>query len=181
MREGYELFVSRAGPGLERVFAAEFADVAAATARNPAIDAAAVQAAIRGSASEAAGRAPTDNAAAGELRLVVRRGGPEGSVFPLHGGELTVGRAQDCDICLPDASLSRRHARLVREGAAWRVADLASANGTFVNERSAEGGVPVRGGDRLRFGSVECEVAGAEGGADPSPGTAPRKPWWKLW
>ena len=181
VREGHELFVSRGGSGLERAFAAEFADVAVATARNPAIDAAAVLAAIRGSESAPAARTPTDDAAAGDLRLVVRRGGPEGSVFPLHGGELTVGRAQDSDICLPDASLSRHHARLVREGAAWRVADLASANGTFVNERPAGNGLPVRGGDRLRFGSVECEVSGAAGGADPSPGKAPKRPWWKLW
>ncbi|MBI5490469.1 MAG: FHA domain-containing protein [Deltaproteobacteria bacterium] len=181
VREGHELFVSRGGSGLERGFAAEFADVAAATARNPAIDAAAVLRAIRGSTASATDRTPAGDAAAGELRLIVRRRGPGESVFPLRGGELTVGRAQDCDICLPDVSLSRRHARLAREGDGWRVVDLASANGTFVNERPAESGAPVRGGDRLRFGSVECEVAGAEGGADPSAGAAPRKPWWKFW
>lgn len=53
-------------------------------------------------------------------------------------GVLTLGRAAGSEIELPFATVSARHARLVREGDQWSVSDVGSANGTFV------------GGERLR-------------------------------
>ncbi len=52
----------------------------------------------------------------------------------LDKDEVLIGRGADCDIQLVGNSISRRHARLWRDGAGWRVADLGSRNGTRVND-----------------------------------------------
>lgn len=86
-------------------------------------------------------------------------------VLPAEGsalvgrGDAASGHKPDLDLSALDAkrSLSRRHARLRREGPAWRVgAEPRAANGTFVNgERLAAGQEqPLREGDVLLFGNV---------------------------
>jgi transcriptional regulator with GAF, ATPase, and Fis domain len=46
-----------------------------------------------------------------------------------------IGRDPECDIVLDDDRVSRRHARLVFDDAAWRLIDLASTNGTLLHGR----------------------------------------------
>ena len=61
-------------------------------------------------------------------------------------------------------TLSRRHARIVRDGHGYLLReDTATTNGTFVNgERLQAGtGVALKPGDKLRFGSIEVEVIAA--------------------
>lgn len=58
-------------------------------------------------------------------------------------------------------SLSRRHAKLLRQGAELFVREeVGTANGTFVNgQRIATGtAVAIRPGDRLRFGTIDIEL-----------------------
>jgi signal transduction histidine kinase len=45
----------------------------------------------------------------------------------------SLGRSSDNDIVVEDSGVSRRHGRLVRDGDGYRVLDLGSHNGTFVN------------------------------------------------
>lgn len=45
----------------------------------------------------------------------------------------TIGRDGGCDLVLTDLTVSRRHARLERDGAGWRLEDLGSTNGTRLN------------------------------------------------
>src|SRR5205085_10880409 len=47
--------------------------------------------------------------------------------------ETSIGRDDACDFKLNTPSVSRRHARLLREGARYWIEDNKSANGTFVN------------------------------------------------
>lgn len=49
---------------------------------------------------------------------------------------LTVGRAPDNAVVLPDLSVSRHHAAFRRSGAGWIVDDLGSTGGTFVDGRA---------------------------------------------
>jgi hypothetical protein len=176
VREGYELFVGRSGAGHQRGYAAVLAEVTGA--HGTPLDVAAILEALGPDAvTPQASPIPAEPRG---LRLVVRRGVEEGKTFVVQGTDATVGRTPDCTICLPSVSLSRRHAVLVFRQGGWQVADLSSANGTFVNERPAEASTPVRAGDRLRFGDVECEVVGASVGEAGTPG-ATRKPWWKFW
>ncbi len=50
--------------------------------------------------------------------------------------EIVIGRDQDCDIILDAPQISRRHLRLQPLGSGWRVLDLNSVNGTFLNTRT---------------------------------------------
>jgi hypothetical protein len=92
-----------------------------------------------------------------ELALRVRRGLPLGARCPLADAPMLVGRDAACDLVLADPRASRRHAEVVREGAAWRVRDLGSSNGTFLNGAAvteAELGL----GDVLTIGDSELVV-----------------------
>ena len=64
-----------------------------------------------------------------------------------------MGRADDAEVCLSRVGVSRRHARiLVRVGGIVTVTDLASTNGTFVNEGRVHSAI-LRAGDHVGFGS----------------------------
>lgn len=61
-------------------------------------------------------------------------------------------------------TLSRRHATLLRDGAQYFVReDAATTNGTYLNGERLQTGVamPVKAGDKMRFGSIEVELIGA--------------------
>lgn len=65
-----------------------------------------------------------------------------------------IGRSPSCDFVLCDASISRRHAMLARDGDRMVVTDLGSTNGTFVNGRWINQ-VEVVPGDRLQLGQLD--------------------------
>jgi hypothetical protein len=69
----------------------------------------------------------------------------------LSGSRVTIGRSRDCDVTLDDANVSRRHAELRREGAAWVVADLGSTNGVKVNGHRVHER-PLQPGDEIVLG-----------------------------
>lgn len=97
--------------------------------------------------------------AVGELgppALMVLEGEPAGRLFPI-GAEVTIGRTADNDVHLPMSSLSRRHARVFRQGEDWMVVDLASSNGTRVNGRTINGPTVLEDGDTIGLGDG-CEL-----------------------
>jgi pSer/pThr/pTyr-binding forkhead associated (FHA) protein len=73
--------------------------------------------------------------------------------FLLSQGRVTIGRAADCDIVIPEPEVSRRHA-LVSCGDQCTIVDLGSANGTSVDGRPV-GKKPVHlaDGSTIRMGS----------------------------
>jgi hypothetical protein len=82
-------------------------------------------------------------------------------VFPPGSGvRFTIGRNRDCDLCLTDLSVSRRHAQLVRREDGWIVSDLGSHNGTRLNGWLIREPVRLTAGDRIDFGSVAFVIAG---------------------
>ena len=96
------------------------------------------------------------------VRLVVIKGQDVGLVFVVDQKARTIGRAQDADISVQGKGVSRYHARVER-GLFGQVcvADLNSANGTYINEQPIKHGV-LAPGDRLRLGvevilHYECE------------------------
>jgi hypothetical protein len=78
----------------------------------------------------------------------------KGRNFPLTGSRCTIGRDSSCDIVLSDSSVSSEHARLSHDDGGWRVANLLSTNGTFVNDKRISN-ESVKNGDRVRLGRVE--------------------------
>lgn len=102
----------------------------------------------------------------------VQSGPPAPLVFPRGGGtSFSIGRHQDCDFYIADMTVSRMHARLVKEPGGWTLIDLGSTNGTRINGWRVRGtGAPVRAGDQVRFGSADFIVQGDEwDDGDPAP------------
>ncbi|HSO40348.1 MAG TPA: FHA domain-containing protein, partial [Labilithrix sp.] len=58
-------------------------------------------------------------------------GGVRAHVLPVTGA-LTLGRGDDCDVPIDDASVSRKHARIVVTASTLTIEDLGSANGTRI-------------------------------------------------
>ena len=69
---------------------------------------------------------------------------------PLNSDRWTVGRSTDNDFGFPeDSGLSRQHLALEKDSGAWTVRDLASKNGTFVNNRLIQSKHLLAPGDRI--------------------------------
>lgn len=71
---------------------------------------------------------------------------------------LSIGRAPGSVLRLTDYTVSRAHAQVRYTGQGWTLRDLGSSNGTWVNDRRIAGSVPVRPGDRVRFGTVGFQL-----------------------
>ena len=84
--------------------------------------------------------------------------GMEAKSFALTKAKYLVGRAAGSDIQLPEDSVSSRHAQLESAGGGWRLTDLQSTNGTFVNDQRIDS-VELKPGDRVRFGEVRVRFA----------------------
>jgi hypothetical protein len=67
---------------------------------------------------------------------------------------ITIGRGVDCDVVLDDERVSARHARLEQDGARWRLRDLSSSTGTFM-DGARIGQAVVRDRARIRIGGTE--------------------------
>jgi len=80
-------------------------------------------------------------------------------VFP--GSIKTVGRATRADFILDAALVSRLHCRLEAGEESLEVIDLASRNGTYVNDKRVDR-ARLTSGDRLRVGRVELNVEKAQ-------------------
>lgn len=81
--------------------------------------------------------------------------GPKvGHCYSLTESETVIGRDPACDIVIPLASISRRHARIVRDGEDYVIQDLGSLNGTFVNSVRIHEPKRIRGGDHVQIDTV---------------------------
>jgi FHA domain len=106
------------------------------------------------------------NSPALTAKLVIERGRAAGKQFPLHNEEAYIGRWDadggifpdvDLDADDPEAKVSRRHARIVRQSGQYYVEDLGSTNGTFINRgrRLLPGDRhPLNDGDELIIGKM---------------------------
>jgi hypothetical protein len=87
--------------------------------------------------------------------LVLRSGGRSGKQFGLNRGRNTVGRdSSQADIVLDEDTVSGEHARVQFEHGQFYVYDLASTNGTYVNNRRVQKQM-LMDGDTLRFGNAQ--------------------------
>jgi len=84
-----------------------------------------------------------------------------GREFALVRTEIRIGRTEDNDVAVDHRSLSRLHAKIVREETGeWRILDMESANGVSVNgERYAQ--VSLRSGDTIELGHVKMKFLAA--------------------
>ena len=105
------------------------------------------------------------NSASQEKRpsLIVLAGRDFGRQYFLTEGEALIGRGEDCAIRLHDARASRAHTKIVGtvgQGSEpyFKVIDLGSTNGTFLNDKRI-GEAVLTEGDRLRVGYTVFKYA----------------------
>jgi hypothetical protein len=76
-----------------------------------------------------------------------------GFLFYLDKPVSLVGRGEDCDIILPDASVSSHHCKILLEKHCIRVIDLGSTNGTRINNEIIAERI-LQPGDSFQIGTV---------------------------
>ena len=77
--------------------------------------------------------------------------------FALRQGKTSIGRRSDNTIVLADSSVSSLHAWIIEDQGAYRVMNILSTNGTFLNDQRVTE-APLNDGDRIRFGGVELQL-----------------------
>src|ERR1044071_3268723 len=87
-------------------------------------------------------------------RLAAISGKLKGAIFALNEESLVIGRETAANLCIPDASVSRRHSKIEKNDTGFVITDLESLNGTFIND------VPIKSrllehGDRVRIGDSQ--------------------------
>ncbi|HEX3309948.1 MAG TPA: FHA domain-containing protein, partial [Streptosporangiaceae bacterium] len=98
----------------------------------------------------------------------IRLGDPEDGplldctlLTPTAGLARRIGRVPDNDIMVPHPSVSRHHAELHATPGGYRIVDLGSHNGTFVNEQRVSAATLAEG-DTVGFGDTTFRLTGGE-------------------
>jgi signal transduction histidine kinase/pSer/pThr/pTyr-binding forkhead associated (FHA) protein len=95
--------------------------------------------------------------------LFVIQGADQGQRFEFMSGPVALGRDMSNPIRLHDTEVSRRHAELRLEQEGYRIIDLGSQNGTFVNGQAVDQ-VPLHSGDRVQLGQTVMLFREGSGG-----------------
>lgn len=94
--------------------------------------------------------------------FVVVQGSKSGARYALDSDVVAVGRHPDSDIFFDDVTVSRRHAEVIRNGTQFRVRDVGSLNGTYVNRELISEQV-LEEGDELQVGKFKLIFAYGSG------------------
>jgi len=92
-----------------------------------------------------------------ELRLKIYRSPTESRAETYRQVRVTVGREINNDIVIPEKEVSRFHSLFEWDDDGWRVADLDSTNGTFLNGICIKK-APLKSGDVVVVGSARLHV-----------------------
>lgn len=101
-------------------------------------------------------RRPNARSAPTQLVLHPVQGPPR--TIALEGDRVLFGRAPHVDEKLEDDFVSDEHAELVHVEQQWRVRDLGSTNGTYLNGQKVIAPTAVAAGDQLQLGKTRVEV-----------------------
>jgi phosphatidylserine/phosphatidylglycerophosphate/cardiolipin synthase-like enzyme len=75
--------------------------------------------------------------------------------YSLPQGTTSLGRAEENDIVISDALVSRQHATITLDQGGCTITDLGSGNGTFVNGERIQGSAVLRLGDIVDLGGAQ--------------------------
>src|ERR1043166_6578340 len=107
------------------------------------------------------------------IRLRGLTGEVEGKVWE-SDTILRAGRLSTFELVMDDSSVSRRHAELRFTNGGWRVRDLGSTNGTFLNgNRLGPGEWPLMIHDLVRFGNMTVVVESVKEVKEQEPDAPP--------
>jgi hypothetical protein len=92
------------------------------------------------------------------MRLVLKQKDGETKEYQFAQGPVQIGRAADCQVFLPDRTVSKKHAVIACNGdGCWLVQDLASANKTYLNGEPVHQ-AQIKTGDSIRITDFVLEV-----------------------
>jgi hypothetical protein len=86
-------------------------------------------------------------------RLEVRAEGGAAVAAPLDAA-VVIGRSSEADLVIDDPFASDFHARVAPDGGGFRIQDLGSTNGTFLNGERLSSPAAVAPGDTIRIGQT---------------------------
>jgi phosphoserine phosphatase RsbU/P len=102
--------------------------------------------------------------------LILKAG--ESTTHDLTQDETVIGRHPECHLQIDSNMVSRKHARIIRDGNKFFVEDLGSGNGTTVNGQRIAARVPLQHDDRVKLGPILLrflDQASAPGGSRSGP------------
>ena len=92
------------------------------------------------------------------MRLVLKQKDGETKEYQFAQGPIQIGRAADCQVSLPDRTVSKKHAVIACNGdGKWHVQDLGSANKTYLNGEIVRTAA-LKTGDSIRITDFTIEV-----------------------
>jgi len=97
-----------------------------------------------------------------------------GRTFPLAEAQTDIGRGTRVDFRLRDRSVSRAHARILRDGLTFTLVDLDSPNGMYLNGHRVRGPMPLTEGDVIELGKTLLRFQAAV--EEPEPAASPPEP-----
>ena len=93
-------------------------------------------------------------------RIAAITGKLEDTIISMNEGPVLIGRQAGATLKIGNASVSRRHAMIEKEGDRFVIADLGSRNGTFVNDRRLGRPQALAVGDVIRIGPYRLAYDG---------------------
>ena len=87
-------------------------------------------------------------------QLIVKSSDHPTDTYPILRLRTTIGRSARSDVCIPDAFASRLHAEVRKEGDAFWLQDLGSANGTRYNGQAVSMPIPLMSGGEIQIGET---------------------------
>jgi len=87
----------------------------------------------------------------GEGGMIVLKGPNIGEKIILNKPVFRIGRESDSDIFLDDITISRKHAQIEKIDTYYKITDLGSLNGIYINDKSVEEKI-LENGDKIQIG-----------------------------
>lgn len=83
--------------------------------------------------------------------------------------ETVLGRHPECQLQINSNMVSRKHARVVKDGGRYLLEDLGSGNGTFLNGKKIDGPAEIKHDDRIKLGPILLRFEASELGGRTVP------------
>jgi len=83
---------------------------------------------------------------------------PQAPISRLDGDSLLIGRGTNAGLRLGDDAVALEHARIERDPAGYKLADLGSITGTYLNGKPLENGTYLKDGDTIGIGGSRLRV-----------------------
>ncbi|MBI3163067.1 MAG: FHA domain-containing protein [Anaerolineales bacterium] len=96
------------------------------------------------------------------IGIMIKFPGGHGTLRHFNQAAITIGRDPGCDIPLSNDTVSARHAHLIYHHNQWWIEDLASTNGTKLNDTPVSIPTVITSGDELQCGGISLSVSLSE-------------------